>query len=232
MGRHGLLAGAVVLVAMSACGVDEQQSAAQSTSINSELNKATFNPAPRDCRVVSARTMATGTIRSAPQVGMLEVASVGSNVQSMYFETANVGPEQRRGVAEFELPALSGRITKAVLRFDDSHGWVLHSVPADFHTLSIYQADGTVTAEDFVRETVPYTTFATDMNDAAPVGHAFDITEMARQGTRIGARIELQRASNAGTGATGSGFDQFRIDLTVCNEGIFHNGDPGDPKTK
>ena len=224
MMRRGLLA-ASMTVGLVACGVGPD---ADGTAINSaELNFAPkiFSPPARDCRMVSARPIGTGTIRSAPNMGMLEVAPVGASVQSMFFETTNYGAETRRGVAEFDVPALSGRLVKAQLRFNDVHGYTFQPMAADWHTLSIYTADGAVTADDFFREGRAISTFATNMNTLNPATRDFDLTGSVAIGAHVGFRIELQRTPTQ-AGSVGSGFDQFQLDLTVCNEAALPGGAP------
>jgi hypothetical protein len=214
---------------MSACGVDVEPQGPE--SINSELNLGLKGQLPpeRDCRLVSVRPTASGTLRMAPQMDMLEVAPVGSTVQSMFFDTTMYGPEHRHGIVEFDLPALGGRLVSATLKFNDRHGWQLQAVPSDLHKLSLYSADGVVDTADWVREGSPFTTFATDLNDMNPQERSFDLAGQVRLGARLGARLELLRGSLP-NGSYGSGFDGFRIDVKVCGEAALPDGVPtGDP---
>jgi hypothetical protein len=227
MTRTGMLVVAVVVV--SACGVGADQD--RSASINSELNfkPGFFNPPPRDCHIVSARPMVMGTVRSAPSIGMLEVAPVGESVQSMFFETANLGAETRRGVVEFEVPHVDGRMTRAELKFDDVHGYLFQPMSDDFHSLTVYTgADGVITPDDFMREGTPFATFATNLNTLHPVTRDFDVAGQFNLGDRVGFRLELQRTPTQ-AGSFGSGFDGFRLDLTVCNSAALAGGALADP---
>lgn len=227
MTRRSLMA--AVAVAMSACGVGVEQRESESIGSALDLGVKGYIPPQRDCRVLAVRPTASGTIRSAPQMDMLEVAPVGSTVQSMFFDTTMYGPEHRHGIVEFELPALGGRLVSATLRFSDRHGWQLQQVPADLHQLSLYAGDGVVSTDDWIREGDPFATFSTDLNDMNPRERTFDVIGQVRMGGRIGARIELDRDTFP-NGSYGSAFEHFRIDLKVCSEAALPEGVPvGDP---
>jgi hypothetical protein len=222
-----MLGAVVVMVALNGCGVgpDETQPPALGTS-TSELRAIPFNIPPSSCRTVTVLPDAQGTVRSAPSVDMLGVAPVAA-VQSMYFDTASLGPESRRGVAEFSLPALNGRITEAHLAFTDQHGWVLQAVPADWHTLDIYAgADNSITPDDFGRESLPFATFTTDMNALQPMVHTFDVTGNVAAGQSTGFRVALQRTP-VNVVQAGSAFVDFHLDLRVCDEASLPNGTLG-----
>ena len=220
--RQGLLA--AIAVMMSACGVGAPESA-DPGALDSELVLGTkYEPTVRDCRNLSVRPMATGTLRSATGMTSLQVAPVGSVVQSMYFHTTAVGQETRHGVVEFALPALGGRITHAELKFSDLHGWQLQPVPSDMHTLTLYtNADGLITADDWVREGAPFATFMTDLN--TPVAqHSFDLTGTVALGGQLGVRVELDNTRSVG--AYGSEFEGFSVEVTVCGESSLPHGRP------
>jgi hypothetical protein len=216
--------GAVVVVALSGCGVgpDETQAPALGTS-ESALKAIPFNIPVPSCRTVTILPDAQGTVRSAPSADMLGVAPVAA-VQSMYFDTASLGPESRRGVAEFSVPALNGRIVEAKLAMTDQHGWVLQAVPPDWHTLDIYSgADNAVTPDDFARESLPFATFTTSMNALQPMVHSFDVTGNVAAGASTGFRVALQRTP-VNVVQAGSAFVDFHLDLRVCDEGSLPNG--------
>ncbi len=170
MARRGLKVAALVLV--TACGVEAPNAAATSDDAQQALgSKYVKNLTPNDCRTVGVRTAATGTVRSAPDVGMLGVAPVGDAVQSMYFETTALGPETRRGVVEFQVPALNGRIKSAQLIFIDQHPWQLQPVDPLTHQYFIYNtADGDITSDDFARR--PAARHAHDRSQLDDAGHA------------------------------------------------------------
>ena len=227
MSRRGLLG--AVLITVSACGMDAEQQG-DPASINSELNlgeKGVSVP-ERDCRNVSVRPLATGTLRSAPQ--MVEVAPVGDLVQSMMFEHVTYGSEARHGVVEFQLPALNGRLTRAELRFSDKHGYQVQAVPPDVHELLVnHQVDGAIATNDWAREGDAFVTFTTDLNDLNPPQHRFDVRNQVRLGDVLGLRINLER-NVVPSGTYGSAFEGFAVDLTICNEDELLNGQPtGDP---
>lgn len=229
MSRRGLLG--AVLITVSACGLGAEQQG-DPASINSELTlgeKGVSVP-ERDCRYVAVRPLATGTLRSAPDQQLLEVAPVGDAVQSMMFEHLTYGSEARHGVVEFQLPALNGRLTRAELRFTDKHGYQVQAVAPDVHELLInHQVDGAVATNDWTREGDSFVTFTTDLNDLNPPQHRFDVRGQVRLGEALGLRINLDRTS-APSGSYGSAFEGFGIDLTVCNEDELPNGQPtGDP---
>lgn len=227
--RRGLLG--AVLITVSACGMDVEQQG-DSASIDSELNlgeKGVSVP-ERDCRFVTVRPLATGTLRAAPEQQMLEVAPVGTLVQSMMFEHVTYGSETRHGIVEFQLPALNGRVTRADLRFTDKHGYQVQAVPADTHKLILNgQVDGTIGTNDWTHEGDPFVTFTTDLNDLNPPQHRFDVRSQVKLGGALGLRINLDRTI-VPSGTYGSSFEGFGIDLTICNEDDLPNGQPnGDP---
>lgn len=228
MVRRGLAV--AVTAAMSACGTGAQQGEDFAT-VDSELIFGTkiVELAQRDCRVVGVRPAASGTIRSAPQVSMLEVAPIGTTVQSMYFASTSYGPETRHGVIEFDVPAMGGHLTNATLRFTDAHGWLLDAVPSDLHQLTLYgDADGVVSTDDWTREGASALTFTTDLNDRRALEHSFNVTANVQLGGKLGVRVELDRAQSSGQ--YGSAFDAFSVDLTVCGESALPNGAPiGEP---
>jgi hypothetical protein len=222
MRRQGLLA--AVAVAVSACGVGAVDSPGDTATSEGELLLGSkLEPTHRDCRTVSLHPQATGTVLAAPTMPMLEVAQ-GSAVQSMRLQTTTYGVETRHGLAEFSLPALSGRLTHAELRFTDVHGWQLQPVPSDVHTLSLYgNADGAITADDWIREGDPFALLVTDLN-LQPSQHSFDVTANVQLGGHLGARIELDGAQLPGE--HGSEFDGFTLDVTVCGEAALPHGVP------
>jgi len=236
MSRRCLVAAAVAVM-ISACGVPAAGPEVSSVDSELVLFKKGVDVPERDCRVVTARPMVSGTLRSAPEAQMLEVAPVGSAVQSMFFETTALGPELRHGLVEFDVPAIGGRIVSATLRFSDRHGWQLQEVPEDVHRLSLYDADGVITVDDWIREGpagLPEATgftFSTDLNELNPVERRFDISSAVRAGHRLGARFQLDDGTAYASGSYGSAFEGFRIELKVCGENALPNGLPtGDPE--
>jgi hypothetical protein len=223
MARRGLKVAALVLVA--GCGVGTPNEAATSDDAQAVLgSKYGKNLPANECRTVGIRTAATGTVRSAPDVGMIGVAPVGDAVQSMYFETSALGPETRRGVVEFQVPALDGRIESAQLLFIDQHPWQLQPVDPLTHQYFTYNtADGDITADDFAREAQPLGTLTTDLNSMTQATHAIDVTGATALGQGLGFRIELERKST-GSGTFGSAFVDFRLDLKLCDESALPNG--------
>jgi hypothetical protein len=226
MVRRSLL----VVVAVAGCGVPPSENDVASLDNELVLTPKGVDVPDRDCRVVTVRPTASGTIRSAPGVPLLEVAPVGSAVQSMHFETSTYGAERRNGVVEFNVPALGGRIVSSTLRFTDRHGWQLQPIAEDLHRLSFYDADGVISAGDWVREGPVGITFTTDLNEMNPPERKLDVTSHVRAGTTVGARIELVGTSFT-SGSYGSAFDGFRLELRLCGENALPNGVPtGDPE--
>ncbi len=227
MVRRSLLVAVAVVVA--ACGVAPEAQQAESLDSELVLFRKGVDVPERDCRLVTVRPMASGTIRSAPSVPMLEVAPVGTAVQSMYFETTAYGAERRNGVVEFEVPALGGHVVTSTLRFSERHGWQLQEVAPDTHRLSLYDADGVITPADWIREGPVGVAFTTDLNELNPAERRFDVSSNVRVGSRVGVRIELS-STKLGAGSYGSAFDGFRLELNVCGENALPNGLPtGDP---
>jgi hypothetical protein len=225
MSRLGMFAAVVVVVvAFSGCGVGAEQSADPPAvgTTSSELRVIPFNIPASSCRTVTLHPDAQGTVLS--QLTGIGVAPVGTAVQSMYFNSTSTGPESRRGVAEFSVPALNGRITGAHLSFVDQHGFVLQAVPPDWHVLEVYgAADNSITASDFAREGEPFTTFSTDPNALAPQTHRVDLTGSVVAGQSLGIRIALERTPY-NLSFAGSAFIDFRLDLTLCDEAALPGG--------
>jgi len=135
---------------------------------------------------------ATGTVRSLPEMRILERAPVADDVQSTYFRTTLGNREFRRGFFEFDLPAEPARISSAVLVLTETRGWVSNPMPPDLHELSFYAADGAVTTEDYDRPTLRCASFETDVNEPTAV-FAFDVTALLRRFDRqgLGFRVKL-----------------------------------------
>ncbi|MBK7861955.1 MAG: hypothetical protein IPJ65_25730 [Archangiaceae bacterium] len=224
--RRGVLAAFAVV--LSACGVGEEATEASATAESGLYPGLKLEAPARDCRVLTVRPDATGTVVSLSGPNTLQVAPVGAAVQSMYRYDLNHGRELRHGLAEFTVPTLGGRITHAELQFADVHGYSLMPLPPDLHTLTLYSnADGAVSADDWFREGTPLATFTTDLNEA-PAQHRYDLTGSVALGGRLGARLSLDRARSVG--AYGSEFGGFLLELTVCNEAALPHGRPvGDP---
>jgi hypothetical protein len=228
MSRQGVFAAAVaVVVAGSACGVgaepDAQQAQEKTASSQQELRLNAFNLPTRQCRTLTVRPDASGTLASAPQVNMLEVAPVGSAVQSMYFNSPSTGAETRRGLVEIAVPALNGHITAASLVFTDQHGWAFQQVPADWHTLELLPGASTISTVDYASEGAPFATFSTDMNALQPQTHTFDVFGSVTGGQTTGFRFSLQKI-NTQLPSSGSAFTDFHLDITVCDEAALPHG--------
>lgn len=214
--RGGWLAAAVAVV-VSGCGVESPEADAVGVT-RSDLKVVAFNLPSLECRTVSVHPNATGTVLSAPEVNMLAVAPVGTTVESMFFNTPTMGPEQRRGIVEFTLPALNGRLVGAHLSFTDSHGFEFQEVNPDWHQLTVYSGtDGTISASDYAREGSPFAVFSTDLNDLHPMGHTFDVLGNVALGQGTGFRLGLQKTPSDAVSA-GSSFVDFRLDVKVCDE--------------
>jgi hypothetical protein len=157
---------------------------------------------------------ATGTVRSLPEMEILERAPVGDTVQSTYFRTTAQNREFRRGFFEFEVPAERGSIASAVLVLTETRGWTAFPMPPDVHELSYYAADGAVTPEDYDRPAVRCATFETDNNEPTAV-FAFDVTALLRRfdGARLGFRVKL--AADPEIGSMGFAGSQFGEPSTV-----------------
>lgn len=205
----------VVLATAALCGCGGSTEVGGSISSNAEsLSQQDHLVVPdSQCRTMLLRPMASGTVRSVPEQQMTAVAP-GNDVQSTYFQTAVANTEVRRGIAEFELP--KGRIVSAALTFVDLHGWAANPVPADWHRLSRYPADGVVDAADYQRESLTVGTFSTDLNDMNVVARRFELPQLT-PGSRVGFRLELLRMGDA-LGSQGSGFGDVGLEVLTCGD--------------
>jgi hypothetical protein len=230
MARGGLLAAAVAVV-VSGCGMESPEAGAVGVE-RSDLKVVAFNlPAVEECRTVSVRPNATGTVLSAPALNMIEVAPVGTAVESQYLSVTDMGPQQRRGIVEFTIPPLNGHLVSAHLSFTDSHNFVFQDVPADVHELIVYNVtDDAITAADFSREGAPFAVFSTDLNDLHPMGHSFDVLANVALGQGTGFRVGLQKTPPSTVVSAGSSFVDFVVQVKVCDESALSNNTfPGRP---
>jgi hypothetical protein len=227
MSRQCVLAAAVVVV-VSGCGVGSELNpeGPATTATDSEALRANaFNIPKLTCRTVSVHPDATGTIQSAPQVGLLAVAPIGATVESMYFNTQTIGLETRRGIVEFSVPALDGHIASAHLSFTDQHGYAFQAVPTDVHNLEVLPgADNSITTADYGREGAPFATFSTDLNSPTVVTHTFDVTGTVALGQSTGFRIALAKLPDLSLASQGSAFVSFHLDLTMCGQADLPHG--------
>jgi hypothetical protein len=142
---------------------------------------------------VTVTPEAMGTIRHLPELEILEIAPVGTMVQSTYFKTTELNREFRRGFIEFLLPEIGGQILSARLIIKEWRAIIEPPVPPVTHELSFYSpADLTIDVEDFDRPTVFITSFDTDEN-LPPQTFGFDVTGeiVSLQENTVGFRIKL-----------------------------------------
>ncbi len=135
---------------------------------------------------------ATGTIRSLPELGILERAPVANEIQSTYFRTNAENREFRRGIFEFAIPSPAKPVLSAILILPEGGGWSAAPQPADVHVLSYYPADLSVDVSDYDRPARLLGCFETDVNVAGERA-AFDITSILRRyaGGELGFRVRL-----------------------------------------
>jgi len=135
---------------------------------------------------------ATGTIRSLPELGILERAPVANDIQSTYFRTTDENREFRRGIFEFAIPEPTTPILFATLVLPEGGGWSATPLPPDTHVLSFYAADLSVDVSDYDRPAHLVGCFETDVNIAGERA-AFDITSIVRgyAGAALGFRVQL-----------------------------------------
>jgi hypothetical protein len=142
----------------------------------------------------AAQTLApasSGTIRNLPELGIVDIAPVGADVQSTYFRTTNENREFRRGIAEFSIPPTT--IASATLVLVETRGTSGTPVPPDVHNVTSYTpADLAVTKADYDRGGDAVGTFSTDSN-LEPQTFRLDVTALAASGAggTIGFRVQL-----------------------------------------
>jgi hypothetical protein len=180
-------------------------------------------PAPPDRAVTFIVPRASGTVRTLPELGILEIAPVSTDMQSSYFRTTAANREFRRGFAEFLVPnfrdVFSARI---VLR--ETRATTNFPLPPDREELSMYtDVDLDVTTSDFGRPTSALATFETDANLPTQT-FAFDASGLVAQsrGARLGFRVKLEAdPAYAQMGFLGTAFARYstpsglRIEVTT-----------------
>jgi hypothetical protein len=149
--------------------------------------------------VTTISSQASGTVRFFPNLGILDMAPVGSfPVQSTCFDTTGQNLEWRRGFAEFAIPVFADDIKRATIVVTDaSSGFITTPVPRDVHEVAYYPGDLVVEPADFDRPATLIGTFRTDNNDEPsnpPRDFLFDVTGAVRaaQGSALGFRIKLE----------------------------------------
>ena len=179
---------------------------------------------PRSKPTITLLPTATGTIRSLPELGILERAPVADEIQSTYFRTTPENREFRRGFVEFAVPEYPRRVLSAILVLPEGGGWSGAPQPADTHTLSYYPADLSVDVSDYDRPARPVGCFETDVNVAGERA-AFDVTDLIRRyaGAGLGFRVRLlDDPAQTRMAALGADFqspysgDPVRIEITTA----------------
>jgi hypothetical protein len=134
----------------------------------------------------------TGTVRSLPELGILERAPVNNFIQSYYFRTTSLNREFRRGFMEFQVPAFGAPVRSAMLILSEGGGGSSSPVPPVVHELSFYPADLVVSVDDYDRPTTPVATLETHANVENEIW-PFDVTALVRQfqGGALGFRVKL-----------------------------------------
>ena len=154
---------------------------------------------------------ATSSIRSLPEMGILDGGGVWGDLQSDYFRTTASNREFRRGFAEFSVPALGEGFRSARLVLRETRATISLPVPPDRQELSCYtDADLVVDAGDFDRPTSPVGTFETDANLETQT-FAFDVTRVLerQRGSTLGFRVKLEADPvETGFGSKGSAFSR------------------------
>jgi hypothetical protein len=170
---------------------------------------------------------ASGTLRHLPEMGVLDIAPVASDLQSSYFRTTETNREFRRGVAEFAIPDFSGDILAAKLVLRENRAVVgSPELPPDHHELSFYtDVDLVVDPSDFDRPSSSVATFDTDGNLQMQT-FEFDVTELVTRmkGSRLGFRVKLaDDPTYSGMGFQGTAFspssDPPGVTLEVVTSG-------------
>ncbi len=189
----------------------------------SECNGGGKTAVPETAPTPTVLPIATGTVRSMPEVGILERAPVADDVQSTYFRTTAQNREFRRGFAEFSIPEIPGRVVSAVLVIAEGGGWSSSPTPPDTHVLSYYPADLSVDLADYDRPARLLGCFDTDVN-VAHERFAFDVRHQVRayEGGDLGFRFRLRvDPAYAGMGVLGADFqtnylaDPLRIEIVT-----------------
>jgi hypothetical protein len=148
------------------------------------------DPPPPD--LSHLRPKATGTVRFLPELGILETAPAGSDIQSSYGKTTEINREFHRGFMEFAIPPVDGQVLEATLFLGETGARIVEPRPPDLHELSYYPADLDVNIDDFDRPTTLLDTFETDAN-LDPAEFSFDVTRPVNdfRGRNLGFRIKL-----------------------------------------
>lgn len=168
---------------------------------------------------------ASGTVRRLPEMDILDVAPVSTDMQSAYFRTTVTNREFRRGFAEFAVPDFTDGFASARIDLRETRASISLEVPPDRHELSSYsRADLVVDPSDFDRPTSPVATFETDAN-LETGAFAFDVTrQVARsEGSSLGFRMKLSAdPTEANTRFLGTTFGRFTTppSVTIVVKGV------------
>jgi hypothetical protein len=171
----------------------------------------------------------SGTLRSLPELGILEKWSVGPF--STYSKTTAQDREFRRGFVAFDIPDLDGNVEAATLFLEETGGNTSAVFPPDLHEVSFFDADRSLEVSDFHRSTSALSTLETRLHVPNEV-FSFDVAQVINRfrGTRLWFRIKLGIDPDfAGMGSFGASF-QARMEVRLGL--LFTRGDvDGDGRT-
>ncbi len=131
----------------------------------------------------------SGTLRNLRfSGGDIEVAPVGTDMQSSYFNTTGTDREWRRGFAEFAVPMFRSQVDRSILHL------TVRSVVMgpDFHLVDTYPGDLTIAVDDYFRPGATVGSIEAD-GSLPPEVFDLDVTDAVRsaQGSALGIRVRM-----------------------------------------